>query len=165
MALETIDEKEITSEIKLREDTKDIAQKLVEESNPNQIKDLTQLFNLNLAKQNALRLLKYNDLLDYIADGMVERFEKRPDEMSNKDLMDYMNTIMSTIEKTQKSVQQTGEAPQVVINQQTNNQINIESTELNRDSRERVMDFIKSYLENIESLDNINIKEEDSSNG
>lgn len=84
---------------------------------------------------------------------MVQRFEKRPDEMSNKDLMDYMNTVITTIEKTQKTLQQADDVPQVVINQQTNNQINIESEQLSRDSRERVMDFIKSYLENVSPVD------------
>lgn len=52
-----------------------------------------------MAKKNALRVLKLNDLLDQVSDKMMERFEKRPEEFSHRDLIDYMNTVSTTIER------------------------------------------------------------------
>lgn len=72
----------------------------MKETDVQKVKDLTHLFNLNMAKKNTLRVLKLNELLDKVSECMDDRFKHRSDEFSNKDLIDYMNTISSVLDKT-----------------------------------------------------------------
>ena len=146
---------------KLREDTQTIIHQIVEEKEVDKIKDLTNLFNLNMAKKNALRVLKLNDLLDQVSDKMMERFEKRPEEFSHRDLIDYMNTVSTTIERAQKNLTQIEEIPQISYNQ--NNQININVVEeIPRESREKITDAISAIMVKLNQMqqDSFEVKEE-----
>ena len=78
--LRTEDLLEITP---LDKDTTDLANQIINESDIDKVKNLTALFNLNQAKKNVLRVMKYNSLLDAISDQMTERIEQRPGEFSN----------------------------------------------------------------------------------
>jgi hypothetical protein len=48
----------------LKANTEDIVFNIIKEQNTDKIKDLTNLFNLNLTKKNTLRILKLDELLD-----------------------------------------------------------------------------------------------------
>lgn len=142
---------------KLIQDTSQVLHSIIQEEDPTKIKDLTHLFNLNIAKKNALRVSKLNDLLDRISEGMSERLEKRPDEFSNKDLIDYMNAINNAIEKAQMNTKIVDELPAITYNQQNNNQVNINiNSELPRESREKITQAIESIMSKLNtSQDNI----------
>ena len=77
---------DILSAIPLDSNSNALAENILKESDLDEIKRLTQLFNLNQAKKNVLRVLKLNSLLDKVSDQMLERFEKRPGEFSNSDV-------------------------------------------------------------------------------
>ena len=133
----------------LQSNSQDVVNEIITNDDPAKMQDLMQLFNLNMMKKNIMRRLKLENLLDYVSDSMLERFEKRPDEMSNKDLIDFMNSINSAIEKNHKNIQTTDSVPQISINNQQNNQVNItiqDDSVLPRESRERVLDFIQNVL-------------------
>lgn len=109
-----------------------------------------------MVKKNALRTLKLSELLDKVSDNMTERFEKRPDEFSNKDLIDYMNVVGSTLEKSQKSLNQIEDIPPIKYNQQ-NTQVNINIMDgLSRESRENILEAIKSIIGDGSSIQDIN---------
>lgn len=138
----------------VKEESVEVATKIMRENNPDKVKDLTHLFNVLQAKKNVARVMKLDGLLDHVSDAMLDRFEKRPDEFSNQDLIAYMNTVQTAIEKATKSVNMVDETPAIVVN--NNTQVNVDNGTcggLDRESRERVADFIKKVLENAQKKD------------
>ena len=105
-----------------------------------------ELFNLNQSKKSALRVIKLNNLLSKVEDQAITRFERRPDQISNKELLDYMTTVSSQIDRAQKSIDSVSENKAIQIKAQKN-EVNINmAPELDRDSKKRVMDAIAALL-------------------
>ena len=142
----------------LEEETKELVTKLVQSNDVKEVSDLTKLFNLNQVKKNALRIDKLNALLDLVHDQAIQRVEKRPDAISNKELLEYMQIVQNSIEKSQKVVNSVDETPIVQINHQTNvfNVDNNQTITLDRDSRERILEAVRHYMQqnNIVEEDN-----------
>lgn len=143
--------------IPLDDNTKNIAQQLIDEQDLDQVKNLTHLFNLNQAKKNVLRILKLNQLLDKVSDQMIERFEKRPGEFSNADLLNYMQVAQSAIDRANKSLNLVDETPAIQINQQN---IIMDKEILDKDSRDRVTDAVNAILNKINKMKNEEQKED-----
>ena len=110
-----------------------------------------ELFNLNQSKKNALRVMKLNSLLDEVEDQAIKRFKEKPDMVSNKDLLDYMQVVAGQIERSQKYLDQINETPAIQIKNQKNEvNVNISST-LDRDSKEKVIEAVKALLKEAQS--------------
>ena len=101
------------------------------------------LFNFAQTKNNALRAIKYTKLREKLDDQIIERVDKRPDQMSNKDLMDLVQLVSNQMDKN------TSSGPDKIISkpviQIQKNDINLDSG-LDRDSKEKVMDFVSNFL-------------------
>ena len=137
---------DLISVIPLDNQTAKVTNELIEEQDLDKVKNLTKLFNLNQAKRNAIRVMKLNSLLDKVSDQMIERFNKKPGEFSNKELLDYMSVVQSTIDRANKSIELVNQTPAIVINQQ-NNQVNIDNSPvLDRESRMRVVEAVKGIM-------------------
>lgn len=147
-----IDIDDVINMVPLDNSTADIAQKIIAEDNIENVKNLTHLFNLNQSKKNVLRVLKLNNLLDKVQDQMIERFEKKPGEFSNADLLNYMQVAQSAIDRANKSLNLVDETPSITMNQ-----VNVNISEdpvLNRESREKVTEAIAAIMKKL------NMKEE-----
>lgn len=130
------------------------AQSILDENDLDKVKDLTHLFNLNQAKKNVVRIMKLNGLMDTVADKIIERFEKYPDNFSNAELLSYLQVTQNTIEKASKSLELIDETPTIQFN--TNTQVNVSIIDsLDRESKARVADVIRSILNN----KNVNIED------
>ena len=130
----------------LKEQTSNIAQRLIAETDMGKVKDLTQLFNAAHIKKQVLRTMAYDEILDHINDQMAERIIQRGDQFSNKDLIDYANSVTSHLEKAQKQISGVNDIPVIQINQQNNTII---TDTLDSESQQRVESAIKSILEKI----------------
>lgn len=130
----------------LEESTNKLVTDIIKTDNVEELKTLTNLFSLNQAKKNALRVVKLNGLLDAIHDQAIERFIKHPHEISNKELLDYMNVVANQIEKSQQSLGEIDNKPMIQINNQTNKvEVNV-GDGLSRDSKENVVDAINKLM-------------------
>ena len=99
-----------------------------------------------MSKKNVSRILKLNSLLDDVSDQMVLRFQKRADQFTNSDLLDYMKVIQGAIDTSSKSLNQVEEPPMIV--QQTNTQINVNVMDgFDRESKERILAAIQATLQ------------------
>ena len=87
--------------------------------------------------------MAYDDLLDHINEQMIERIVQRGDQFSNKDLLDYANSVTSSLEKAQKQISGIDEVPIIQFNQQ-NNTVIMET--LDGESQQRVEDVINAIL-------------------
>ena len=125
---------------------KELLARIIDAETKIELQNQFELFNINQSKKNALRIVKLSNLLDKVEDQAIERFERRPDQVSNKELLEYMNVVSNQIERAQKSVDTLKDMPAIQINSQTN-EININvAPQLDRDSKGRVMEAIAALL-------------------
>jgi hypothetical protein len=139
-----------TSEVNLNEESLALISQIIAERDEQKTRDLTHLFNANQNKKTMVRVNKLSDLLDTITDQALARFTTRPDEISNKELFDGLKVVQDLIERGQKQVSGAGEIPLIQVNQQ-NNEVNIgnSSSNLSRDSRERVKSAVLGLLDSL----------------
>lgn len=123
--------------------------KIIEAPTKEDLQAQLELFNINQSKKNAVRVVKLNNLLNKVEDQAIERFEKRPDQVSNKELLEYMNVVSNQIDRAQKSIDSVKDAPTINITNQKN-ELNINmGPQLDRDSKEKVMDVISALLKQV----------------
>lgn len=128
----------------------ELMKKIIDAPSRQELQKQFDLFNINQSKKNALRVVKLSNLLDKVEDQAIDRFERRPDQVSNKELLEYMNVVSNQIERAQKSVDSLKDVPAIHITNQRN-ELNINvGPELNRDSKERVMDVISVLLKQVQ---------------
>lgn len=127
-----------------------LVERIIEAPTKAELQHQFDLFNINQSKKNALRIIKLNNLLCKVEDQAIERFERRPDQVSNKELLEYMNVVSNQIDRAQKSVDALSVSPAIHVNNQKN-EVNINiGPELDRDSKERVMDAISALLKQVQ---------------
>lgn len=140
--------------------TSQIAHDIIKEDNVDTIKDLTHLFNLNQAKKNVIRLMKLNGLLDTVSDKIIERFEKYPDNFSNEDLIKYLQVTENAIDKANKNLSLVDDTPIIQVNH--NNQVNVNLIDTyDKESKERILNFVNSVLSMEKCQDVIEIQEDE----
>lgn len=126
----------------------DIAQKILDAETLEETKDLTALFNLNDRKRNVLRIMKMNNLLDDVTEKIIERFEKRPDNFTNEDLLKFMQATENSIDRANKNLNLVDETPAIQLIQ--NNQVNVNTVNgLDRESRLKVTETVQEILKRI----------------
>ena len=121
-----------------------LEEKLLTETDIDELQDIINIFNLNMQKKNILRSSKLADLQDKVYMQMAERLDNKADEFSNQDLLSYFKTIQDTISKNDNTLDKIN-IPAIQIQQNQLN-VNVSSEELNRESRARVLDAIQSIL-------------------
>lgn len=126
------------------------------------MKDLTNLFNAAHMKKQVLRSFAYDNLLDHITEQMAARIVQRGDQFSNKDLLDYANSITSSLEKAHKQISGVNDSPVIQLNQQNNVVVN--NDVLDEESKKRVEEVINNILKNVKNTntiesENLNIEE------
>lgn len=140
----------------LKADTDEVVAKLVETQDVDELKRLTQLFNVNQMKKDAIRVVKLNDILDKLDNQVSERVEKHPDQFSNNDLLNYVNTIQQTINKSNQAITNINQTPLIQLNQQ-NNIVQVSEDTLTRESREKIINMVRQFLDskdtNVEIVD------------
>lgn len=131
----------------LNQESLTLINQIIAEKDIEKTKDLTHLFNINQNKKTMIRIDKLSGLQDHLVDQFAKRIEERPDEISNKELMDGIKIVQDIIERGQKQVESVEQTPLIQFNQQ-NNSVNIGegSTQLNKESRDRVKNAVLALL-------------------
>lgn len=134
----------------LNKESLDLINQIIAESDIEKTKDLTHLFNINQNKKTMIRIDKLSGLQDNLVNQFAKRIAERPDEISNKELMDGIKIVQDIIERGQKQVEGVNQTPLIQFNQQ-NNSVNIGDSgpQLNKESRDRVKNAVLSLLNNI----------------
>ena len=131
----------------LNQESLALINQIIAESDIEKTKDLTHLFNINQNKKTMIRIDKLSGLQDHLVDQFARRIAERHDEISNKELMDGIRIVQDIIERGQKQVEGVAQTPLIQFNQQ-NNSVNLgdSSTQLNKESRDRVKNAVLSFL-------------------
>lgn len=124
----------------------ELVNQLMTTNNSSDIENIINLFNFNMKKKNILRVNSYNNLLDKIIEEMSERIEKCSGEFSNKELLEYLNSIQSLAYNKQDSNDVS--IPSITLNtiNMTNNISSLDSIDI--DSRKRIQDAIQNVIRN-----------------
>lgn len=129
----------------LTEQINQLAQDVISETDSAKTQKLIDMFNWHLSKKNVLRVLKLNNLFDSVTDQMSRRFETKPDQFSNSDLLDYMKVVQGAIDTSSKVLEQLEEPPTII---QNNTQINVNLNEtFDKESRARILAAIQATLD------------------
>lgn len=124
----------------------ELVNQLITTNDSSDIENIINLFNFNMKKKNILRVNTYNNLLDKVIDEVVERFDKHSDEFSNKELLDYLNSIQTFAYNKQDLTDV--QIPSITLNtiNMTNNINSFDSIDI--DSRKRIQDAIQNIINN-----------------
>lgn len=133
-------------ENQVNDEAVELSKEIAKVSNKDDLDFLYAKFKINDTKKNVFRMNKLNNLLDKVTDEAIVRFENRPGEMSNKEVIDYMNVVQNQIERSKEALDSIKEINAVQVNNTVNVNINNESQTLSRESREKIIDVIKNIL-------------------
>lgn len=142
----------VNSDQLINDKAKELTNAIATAQTKDELEALYQKFFINNTKKNAMRITQLNDLLDQINKQAVERFTKRPYEISNKEILDYMTAVQNQIERSQKTVEGIKDINAIQINNTQNNTVNIHvggedtTTSLSKDARDRIAGVIASIL-------------------
>ena len=130
----------------LENSANDIITDALNETSSEEMKKHIDRFNLELTKKNMLRMVMLNNVLDAAQEEVFTRLMNSSDDMSNKELLEVINTFQTSMEKTSKNMEKVDELPMIELRQQNVN-INVDNT-LDRDSKNKVINVIKELLKN-----------------
>lgn len=131
---------------KLVKEGNDIVDQIIEAKTSDELTNVTNLFLANQRKKDMIRSHKLSGLLGLIDDEVITRFTSDPESFDNDQLLRYMNSTQNNIDSISRSLD---EKPTIQINTQ-HNEININNTGLNRESRERVLEAVKDILSSLQ---------------
>lgn len=133
----------------------ELVEKIRSANTIDELKEEANIFNAHQIKIEASRINKLNNLLDKSIDLAVDRVEKCPDELSNKEVIDIMTATRTQLDKSTSRLDIINEAPMIQVNQQNVN-ISVEKENtLNRESREKVLDFIQQFMKQATSQESV----------
>lgn len=125
---------------------------IVEADTRQELEKQLELFNLNQTKKNVLRLARLNGLLDQADEQLLHRLEKRPDQLTTKDILDIMNTVSAQVDRINDFNDRFAEDTKstIKIAQHNTTEVNINMTpDLTRDEKNDVMDAVASLLKQL----------------
>lgn len=134
--------------IKYNIDKRDeLIDQLMTEDDIEKSKEMINLFNINIAKKNTLRVAKVDELLDKVNDEALKRVTERPDEINDKDLLSYMNAAQNQIDRSMDTINSINDVPAINLTQDNSVNININQPELSKESRDRILNAVKKFME------------------
>lgn len=125
--------------------------RILNETDIEQLDKIKNIFDLNIKKKEILRLSRLSDLQDLTVEEMSNRLQKRSGEFSNQDLIGYFKTIQDTINRSDTSLDNVDTASIKVIQNQLNINVNDEN-QLSRESKAKVVEAIRSILNKTENV-------------
>lgn len=139
------------SETNVDKTAKDLSFEIAAAKTVDEVEALAQKFHLNDIKKEIFNTVKYREVLDIINKEATERIVKRPSEISNKELLDYMNAYQNQLDRAQKNVTGVKDINAVQVNNTQNNTVNIHVAgedigSLPKASRDKITDLISEIL-------------------
>lgn len=148
----TDEKNEVTIVSSQLEELKD---KISNETDIEQLKQVVNLFNLNIKKKEILRKGVISELQDKAIDQISERITKHGHEFSNKDLLDYTKTFKDLLDKNDSLDEDSITSIQF---NPTQININVEDNELNSESRQKVADAVKAILKRTQNENVVDVE-------
>ena len=141
----------------LDDKTNSLLAEIAKSEDTDELKELLDLFNMHSIKKNVFRVAELEKLLNMVDKQAIKRFEQKPNEFSNKDVLDYMTATQNAINNAMTRVKSVNDEPLIQINNQTNN-ISLNKPQFDRESRERIVDAIQKILQQAKSENVVDVE-------
>ena len=149
------------AKVVLSKNSAELQSDIVQEKNPDKLKDLTHMFNIVQAKKNVLRASQ----LDALYDQLLAEAQKRLANGAFQDNEDFMNAwkmIEGALNRAEAKVNLVDETPAITLLQQ-NNTVNVGGAEvITKESRDRILKAVQSLMN---GKDDIVVQGEDKTDG
>lgn len=146
--------------VPLNSTEEEILNNIIQAQSRDELEHQFDLFNINQSKKNALRVVKLTNLLSKVEDQAIKRFNNKPDQFSNRELLDYMQAVSSQIQQSQTMANTLVNTNTIEVKHQKNEvNINLNQTVLDRDSKEKVVGVISDLLKQLKNTTNQNDNE------
>lgn len=122
----------------------EIVARLYDASTTSIEEDVKRLNYLQRIK-SSLRLATVGERYDDVLRIVIDRFENDYPTFTNKELLEYAVQLQNIMDNTRKAAND--DISTMPIFNQTNTQINIDTNSLDRASKERIVDVVKSILD------------------
>ena len=142
----------------------DILQRIRETDSIDELKDLANLFGVSLTKKEIERASRESDLIDTLLSHAEERIAVRGGNLSNEELLEYLKTFQSNVDKSKRSLNSDVEdasSKYTATHNEVNITVNNVGSELPRDSREKILDVVNAILSQEQSRGSIIIDPEE----
>lgn len=153
---EIIDKEESTSLQAVKDKDDALVQKILQEDDVDNLKDLTRQFNVFQAKRQVLRVNTLNDVQDALVQQMLDRLEQQPHNFDNKDIALWVKTVQSAMESSKKGIEEVDTIPTIVHQNNTQINVNVEDT-LSRESREKILSVLDKILGESDGVEDENV--------
>ena len=141
-----------TSKSNLIKQGNELTDKIIEETDPAKLDELTQLFSLNQKKKQIARVNKISNLIELVDDEVMARLTNSPEAIEDQDLLKYWRTAQdSLIPRAEEELV----LPKITVNNNTT--VNVNSSGLNRASRAKVLDAVNQILGSLQNNDDNDI--------
>lgn len=134
---------EVSLAERLDKDIQDTIDKVLSEDSPENIRDLTELFNNNMRKKDMVRSFKLSGFLEEIEDTLITRVRENPDDIKTYELLNAIKVVQESLYKTTENVAGIKSTPTIQINQQI---INNGEEPLSKDSINKVLNLVNKIL-------------------
>lgn len=138
--------------VNLSSSKEEIVARIRETNNIDELRDLTNLFGLSLTKSEIVRASKESDLMDKLIELVSERIINKGECLPNADLLDYLKTLQGNVDKSRKTFNDDVDKASIKI-QDNHTEINVTMNDnvagLSRESREKVLERMKTILSQI----------------
>lgn len=127
-------------------ENENVLKQIQTENDPDKLKDLTYLWNQNQLKKNIIKSEALDNLQDKVISNISDRLNKRPDNFTNKELLDSLQIIQNVKDKSDQRVAGIDESPVITHVNTTNIQVNMAEDPLSKESREKVLKAVDAIL-------------------
>ena len=148
---EIVDVLDKTKEVKKAEN--EVVNSLVAANNKQELEKQIELFKINQSKKDALRVVKLDTMKDKVEDEVFRRIEKRPDQISNKELLDFYGAISKQLDDAKVGVVGKPDTNNITVvapeisTAPAGDTYNINlGTDLPKESKDNVVDAIKGVI-------------------
>lgn len=124
----------------IKKESSDLINQIIEENDANQLQVLENKFKLNQRKKNLMRVVKLSDAIELADNEQITRLTVEPEGFKNDELLKYVDSTQKTIDSI---LQQNEVQPLIQIN---NNELHVNSSGLNRESRAKVFEIVQQIL-------------------
>ena len=125
-----------------RQTSEELSQSILS-AEPSELKQAQDMFNLYLLKKSAARAIKCDEVLDDTIEEISDRLKHRAVAIDDETLLSYLTTVSSVQEKATLMANGESTIPQIKLVQ---NNVTVQTPELARESRERVLDFVEQFM-------------------
>lgn len=128
-----------------------IAQKILDTDNVQEVQKFVDLFNVNYAKRNVVRLLKLDEIQDSITDEILTRIQTNGSAIDDETLLSYLTAVQHISKESLNQLNGVENASSITLTQNNQVNINVNNTEMSlpRESRERITDAVQSILKKL----------------